>query len=123
MDELERIRHEKMAQMMKRIESQKKQAERKKETENKSDQFLQSVMVPDAYEYYKKEIVSQRPRIARRIFEVLQQLISAGVVQTRLSKDELIFIDRRLSGVGPNIKVKRPGKEYTDIAAELTGKK
>jgi DNA-binding TFAR19-related protein (PDSD5 family) len=119
MDEMELLRHEKMLQMMKRIEEQKKIEESKKEKDNKEDQFLKDLMMPDAYQYYKETILPQRPHIAMRIVEVLQYIISSGALPEKITKEEIIFIDRRLSGVGPSIKVKRPGKEFTDIATEM----
>jgi DNA-binding TFAR19-related protein (PDSD5 family) len=119
MDEMEQLRHEKMLQMMKRIEEQKKAEESKKVKENKEDQFLKELMMPDAYQYYKEIILPQRPHIAMRIVEVLQYIISSGALPEKVTKEEIIFIDRRLSGIGPSIKIKRPGKEFTDIASEL----
>jgi DNA-binding TFAR19-related protein (PDSD5 family) len=119
MDEMELLRHEKMLQMMKRIEEQKKLEESKKEKENKEDQFLKDLMMPDAYQYYKETILPQRPHIAMRIVEVLQYIIDSGELPEKVTKEEIIFIDRRLSGIGPSIKVKRPGKEFTDIATEF----
>ena len=119
LDELERLRHKRMAQMMKRIESQKKIEELKKEETEKEDKFLENVMLPEAYQYYRTQIVPQRPLIANRINEVLQYLVANGVLQYKLTREQLILIDRKLSGIGPNIRVKRSGKEYTDIATAL----
>jgi len=122
MDELERLRHEKMLQMMKRIEEAKKQEEAKKHTENKTDEFLKNLMMPDAYQYYKETIVPQRPKIATRILEVLQYIVSMEDLPNKVTQEELIFIDRRLSGEGPTIKVKKHGKEVTDISTVLRNK-
>jgi len=122
MDELERLRHEKMLQMMKRIEESKKLEEAKKQKENKTDVFLKNLMMPDAYQFYKDTIEAQRPFIAKRILEVLQYIISMGDLPAKITKEELIFIDRRLSGVGPTIKVKKHGKEVTDIGTILRNK-
>ena len=119
MDEMERLRHEKMLQMMKRIGEQKKLEDSNKEKDSKEDQFLKDLMMPDAYQYYKETILPQRPHIAMRIVEVLHYIISSGALAEKMTKEELIFIDRRLSGVGPSIKVKRHGKELTDIASEF----
>ncbi|NVM55385.1 MAG: hypothetical protein HWN66_16885 [Candidatus Helarchaeota archaeon] len=122
-DELERLRHKKVAQIMKRIESQKKEEELKKNETEKIDQFLKIIMMPAALDYYNTQIVPQRPMIANRILEILQYLVQTGKLQTKLNKEELILIDRKLSGIGPNIKIKRSGTDYTDIASELTKKK
>ena len=119
MDDMERLRHEKMLQMMKRIGEQKKLEDSKKEKDSKEDQFLKDLMMPDAYQYYKETILPQRPPIAMRIVEVLHYIISSGALAEKMTKEEIIFIDRRLSGVGPSIKVKRHGKELTDIASEF----
>ncbi len=119
LDELERVRHKRMAEMMKRIEAQKKQDELKEEQKDKTEVFLNAVMFPDALQYYKEEISPQRAHIANRILEVLQYLAQEGVLQTKLTKEQLIIIDRKVSGVGPNIRVKRSGKEYTDIKSVL----
>ncbi|MFX1296957.1 MAG: DNA-binding protein [Promethearchaeota archaeon] len=116
LNELERLRHKRMAEMMKRIEVQKKKEELKKDKPGKTDEFLKNIMLFDAYQYYKEQIAAQRPLIANRIVEVLQYLIKSGVLQMKLTKEQLIIIDRKLSGVGPNIRIKRSGKEYTDIA-------
>ena len=121
--ELERLRHKKMAQMMKRIETQKKQEESMKEKEEGIDRFLSNLLMPLAFEYYKTQIVPQRPLIANRIIELLQYLVSTGSLRTKLTKEELIIVERKLAGIGPSIKIKRSGKEYTDIASELTKKK
>jgi DNA-binding TFAR19-related protein (PDSD5 family) len=122
-DELERLRHERLAKMMKRIEEQKKAEELKKTKENKTDNLFQSLMMPDAYQYYNQEMVPQRPLVAKRIFEILQYLASTGNIQSKITKEEMIWIDRRISGIGPSIKVKRSGEEVTDIASELRRKK
>lgn len=122
-DELKRLRHKKMAQMMKRIDTQKKEEELKKTKTKKSDKFLTILMMPDALNYYKTQILPHRPLVAKRILEILQYLVQTENLQSKLTKEELIIIDRKLSGVGPNIKIKRSGKEYTDIATELRRKK
>lgn len=122
-DELKRLRHKKMAQMMKRIDTQKKEEELKKTKTDKTDKFLTILMMPDALNYYKTQILPHRPLIAKRILEILQYLVQTENLQSKLTKEELIIIDRKLSGIGPNIKIKRSGKEYTDIATELRRKK
>ncbi|HUY00731.1 MAG TPA: DNA-binding protein [Candidatus Deferrimicrobium sp.] len=122
-DELERLRHERMVKMLKRIEQQKKEEELKKTKENKTDQLLQTLMMPDAYQYYSQELVTQRPLVAKRIFEILQYLASTENIQSKITKEEMIWIDRRISGIGPSIKIKRSGKEVTDISSELKKKK
>lgn len=122
-DELERLRHRKMAQMMKRIDTQKKEEELKKTKTEKEDQFLTILMTPDALSYYKTQILPSRPLVAKRILETLQYLVQTEIIQSKLTKEQLIIIDRKLSGIGPNIKIKRSGKEYTDIASELRRKK
>ena len=119
LDELERLRHKKMAQMMQRIESQKKEKKLEESRPDQTDQFLNKVMLPEAYQYYKTQILPQRPQTANRIVEVLQYLVSSGVLQYKLSQEQLVLIDRKLSGVGPSIRIKRSGKEYTDIATAL----
>ena len=121
-DELERLRHKKLAEMMKRIELQKKEEELKKSEEEKTDQFLRVLMFPEAYQYYKEQIAPQRPRIAKQILEVLRYLVQTEVLQSKITKEQLIMINRKLSGVGPSIRIKRAGKEYTDIATELKKK-
>ena len=116
---LERLRRKRMAQMMKRIDSQKKKEALEHQKIDKTGQFLKVLMQPSALNYYKTQIVPQRPRIAKRIVEVLQYLVSNNVLHSRLTQEELILIDRKLTGSGPSIKIKRSGKEYTDIASEL----
>ncbi len=122
-NELERLRHEKMAQILKRIELQKKAEDSKKNEIDQTDQFLQSIMMPDALNYYKTQIVPQRPLIAKRIIEILQYLVKTDNLQSKLEKEELVLIDRKLAGIGPNIKIKRSGKDYTDISTVLRRKK
>lgn len=122
-EKLERLRHERMAQMMKRIESQKKKEELQEKKSERGEQFLNIIMEPNALEYYKTQIVPQRPQIANRIVEVLQYLVSNQILQSKLTVEELILIDRKLTGTGPSIKIKRSGKDYTDIASELRKRK
>jgi DNA-binding TFAR19-related protein (PDSD5 family) len=122
-DELERLRHKKMAEMMKRIGQQKKEQELKQEETEKEDQFLLNFMLPEAYRYYKDQILPNRPMIAQKIVEVLNYLVSSGVLQYKLNTEQVILIDRKLSGVGPSIKIKRSGKEYMDIATALKKEK
>ncbi len=122
-DELERLRHKKMAEMMKRFGQQKKEEEMKQVETEKEDQFLLNIMLPEAYTYYRDQILPNRPMIAQKIVEVLQYLVSSGVLQYKLNTEQIILIDRKLSGVGPSIKVKRSGKEYMDIATALKKEK
>ncbi len=122
-DELERLRHRRMTQMMKRIESQKKKEDTEHQKSDKTEQFLEAIMQATALNYYKTQIVPQRPYIAKRIIEVLQYLVGNNVLQSKLTTEELILIDRKLTGTGPSIKIKRTGKEYTDIATELRDRK
>ena len=122
-DELERLRHKRMAEMMERIESQKRKEESEKLKEDKVELFLKNIMLPDAYQYYKEQLVPQRPHIASKILEVLQYLVSTENLQSKITKEEIILIDRKLSGIGPNIRIKRHGKDFSDLATELKKKK
>ena len=57
-------------------------------------------MEPAALDYYNSQILPQRPNIAKRIIEILQYLITNGILRTKLTQEELILIDRKLTGIG-----------------------
>ncbi len=118
-DELERLRHKKLAGMMKRVEEEKKKEELKKSKGDPKDQFLKALLLPDAYDYYKTQILPQRPYIATKIVEVLQYLVTTENLQTKITKEEIILIDRKLSGTGPSIRIKRSGEDFSDISTAL----
>jgi DNA-binding TFAR19-related protein (PDSD5 family) len=118
-DELLRLRHKKFADMMKRVEEEKKKEELKKTKEDPKDLFLKSLLLPDAYDYYKTQILPQRPFIAAKILEVLEYLVTTENLQTKITKEEIILIDRKLSGTGPSIRIKRTGEDFSDISTEL----
>ncbi|MHA1278666.1 MAG: DNA-binding protein [Candidatus Helarchaeota archaeon] len=122
-DELDRLRHKRMAEMLKRIEQQKKEKELKDVERKKSNEFLTNVLLPDAYQYYQEQIQHQRPQIAQKIVDVLQYLVSSGALQYKLNREQIIMIDRKLGGIGPTIRIKRSGKEYMDIATALKKEK
>ncbi|MHA1266229.1 MAG: hypothetical protein ACTSRS_13435 [Candidatus Helarchaeota archaeon] len=121
-EELARLRHKKIAQMMQRIGQEKRIEKLKKDDSEKTEQFLKNVMQTEALAYYKTQILPNQPLAAKRILEVIKNLISMGLLQQQLNREQLILLHRKILGIGPNIKVKRPGKDYTDLASELRKK-
>ncbi|NVM00707.1 MAG: hypothetical protein HWN67_00105 [Candidatus Helarchaeota archaeon] len=68
---------------------------------------------------YETELKSQYPKVAERITSTLIYLISQNQLRSKLSKNDLIVLQRKILGIGPTIKVKFQGDEE---AVELSKK-
>ncbi len=121
-DELEKIRKKRLEQFQKRLvnakeeESKQKllEEERKKkegETEEAKLKIMKAVLESDAYIYYINELKPKYPKVAERITETLIYLISQNQLRSKLSRNDLIVLQRKILGIGPTIKVKFQGDE------------
>ena len=129
-DELEKIRKKRLEQFQKRLVNAKEEETKQKlleeekkknegETEEAKLKIMKAVLEPDAYIYYETELKSQYPKVAERITSTLIYLISQNQLRSKLSKNDLIVLQRKILGIGPTIKVKFQGDEE---AVELSKK-
>ncbi|MHA1231035.1 MAG: DNA-binding protein [Candidatus Helarchaeota archaeon] len=129
MDELEKIRRKKLLELQRKALLQKKMEEEKKRREqleaelrsNPRERFIMTWMTPDAYNYLK-QIRKQDQRVSNLIEDVLISLVNQGILRSKLTYQQLVLIERRITGRGPTIRIKRAGKEVRDITDELKEK-
>ena len=126
MDELEKIKRKKLLELQKRaLEKKRMEEERKKREELEAnlpndprERLLMRWMTDDAYKYFK-QIKSRDTRISDVIENVLFTLVNRGIMQNKLTYQQLLIIERKILGRGPTIKVKRAGKEVKDLTDEF----
>ncbi|TFF86962.1 MAG: hypothetical protein EU551_00130 [Promethearchaeota archaeon] len=126
MDELEKIKRRKLLELQKRALEKKRMEEEKKKREDieanlpndPRERLLMRWMTENAYEYFK-QIKSRDTRITEVIENVLIMLINRGIMQNKLTYQQLLIIERKITGKGPTIKVKRAGKEVKDLTDEF----
>ncbi|MHA1752729.1 MAG: hypothetical protein ACTSYZ_10205 [Candidatus Helarchaeota archaeon] len=129
MDDLEKIKRKKLLELQRRALERKKLEEQKRKMEeleekmqnNPRERLLITWMQPDAYQYFG-EIRKRDIRVSNLIEEVIQLLVGNGILKERLTYQQLVLIERKITGRGPSIKIKRAGKEAKDLADELRSK-
>jgi DNA-binding TFAR19-related protein (PDSD5 family) len=114
------IELQKRALEKKRMEEQKKKMEELEANQpnDPRERILMRWMTENAYEYFK-QIKSRDTRISEVIENVLIMLINRGIMQNKLTYQQLLIIERKILGTGPTIKVKRAGKEVKDLTDEF----
>ncbi|MBD3228309.1 MAG: hypothetical protein GF329_08970 [Candidatus Lokiarchaeota archaeon] len=126
MDEIEKIKRKKLRELQKRALQKKLAEEQKKKREelekslskNPEERIIMSWMTPDAYAYLK-DIRKRDKRVSDIIEKVLITLVNRGVMSNRLTYQQLLVIERKITGKGPTIKIKRAGKEIQDLTDEF----
>lgn len=132
-EELEKLRKKRLAQFEKRVTQAKEEEDKEKSLEQEQKEkieekeesklkILKMILFPDAYDYFINTLKVQYPKVADKITDTLIYLVSQNQLETQLSKNELIVLQRKILGIGPNIKVKtQHDKEAVDFAKKLKG--
>jgi len=120
-DELDSLREKRkrelLAQSMKKELELKKQEEQiKKEQEKniKASLIVNNVLEPDAISYMDW-LTQNNPSVAQTIKDTIILLLYKNELRKKISKIELMKIERQLTGRDSKILVKRRGKEATDL--------
>ena len=122
-DELEAIKRRKMLELMQKTLAQKQQKEKQgnaqKELAEKKQLVLGYVMLPEALSYLE-HLRKAKPKIAEQIEDAIIMLVAYRRLQRRLTKIDIMRIERRLEGVEPRIVYKKKGEDKPiDIEEKL----
>nr|MDO8077937.1 DNA-binding protein [Candidatus Freyarchaeota archaeon] len=122
-DELEAIKRRKMLELMQKTLAQKQQKEKQgnaqKELAEKKQMVLGYVMLPEALSYLE-HLRKAKPKIAEQIEDAIIMLVAYRRLQRRLTKIDVMRIERRLEGVEPRIVYKKKGEDKPiDIEEKL----
>ncbi len=118
MDELERIRLKKMKEMIQRINEQAKLKEYQEKVKQEKAKFFGLVCEEDALKYLN-ELYKLKPSVAAEIENIIIMIVNQYGLQSKISKTDIMLLERRIEGRGPEIKIKRRGKEEADISEIL----
>ncbi len=113
----EKRRRELLAQSLKKDLAQKKREEelaKAKERQIRATRIVNSVLEPDAI-VYMNWLSKNNPAIAQTIKDTIIMLMYKNMIERKLTKIDLMRIERELTGKEPVIKVKRRGREETDL--------
>ncbi|MEX2705093.1 MAG: DNA-binding protein [Candidatus Freyrarchaeum guaymaensis] len=122
-DELEAIKRRKMLELMQKTLAQKQQKEKQenvqKELAEKKQMVLGYVMLPEALSYLE-HLRKAKPKIAEQIEDAIIMLVAYRRLQRRLTKIDIMRIERKLEGVEPRIVYKKKGEDKSiDIEERL----
>ena len=118
MDELERIKLKKMKELEQRIQKQHEIQEQALKLDLEKKRLMNKICEPQAYEYLSK-LHQDKAEIAKLIEDLLMRAFIMGKLASKISRLHLIALERKIEGKGPEIKVKRRGKELADFSSEL----
>ncbi|WEU40373.1 MAG: hypothetical protein OdinLCB4_000105 [Candidatus Odinarchaeum yellowstonii] len=122
MDELERIKLKKMKEMLQKINEQVKLKEYQEQLKQEKAKFFKLICDEEALKYLN-ELYKIKPAVAAQIEEILIMIVNQYGLQTKISKTDIMILERRIEGRGPDIKIKRRGKEEEDISKVLADDK
>lgn len=96
MDDLEKIRQEKMAKIQAEADSQKQQQERLHQAELQLESALRSMMTPEAKSRLTNiQLVNKD--LYLKISQLLLQLAKSGQIQSKISDEELKLLLQKIS--------------------------
>ncbi|HUT80041.1 MAG TPA: DNA-binding protein [Candidatus Bathyarchaeia archaeon] len=120
-DELDNLREKRkrelLAQSLKNELAQKKQKEALKKDQEKgirSSMIVNNVLEPDAITHMNW-LTQNNPPVAQTIKDTIILLLHKNELRKKITKIELMKIERQLTGQDSKIVVKRRGKEATDL--------
>ena len=122
MDELERIRLKKMKEMIQRVNEQHKLKEQEDKLSQQKSKFFRLVCEEEALNYLG-ELHRLKPAVASQIEDIIITIVNQYGFQSKISKTDIMLLERRIEGRGPEIKIKRRGKEETNISNILANDK
>ena len=117
----EKRKQELLAQSLKKDLAQKKEQD---EVQKARDKHLQSKMIvtqvlePDAITYIDW-LEKNRPPIAETIKDTIILILSKNMLRKKLSKIDLMKLERELTGQESRIQVKKRGRETEDLSENL----
>ena len=124
-DELESLREKRkrelLAQQLKKDLAQKKQEENVKKQQDRmirSSVIVNEVLEPDA-QIYMQWLTQNNPPVAQTIKDTIIMLMYKNELRKKISKVDLMRIERELTGKESKIMVKRRGKEKTTLNEEI----
>lgn len=124
-DELESLREKRkrelLAQQLKKDLAQKHQEEatkKQKERMIRSSVIVNEVLEPDA-QIYMQLLSQNNPPVAQTIKDTIIMLMYRNELRKKISKIDLMRIERELTGKESKIMVKRRGKEKTSLNEEI----
>ncbi len=113
--ELASIRRKKMLQLMEREKRLREQQEREQKTKEERTKLLQRFLAPDA-QAYLSSLREREPTVAKRIEDVFLYLIVYRGLRQIFSQIDVMYVERRIKGEGPRIRVQRDG-EISDFSS------
>jgi len=120
----EKRRRELIAQSLKKELAQKKQEmalAKARERQIRATKIVSTVLEPEAV-VYLNWLSQSNPPVAQTIKDSIIMLIYKKMIDRKLTKIDLMRIERELTGKEPNIKVKRRGQEVASLDEALKGK-
>ncbi|MFQ5711470.1 MAG: DNA-binding protein [Candidatus Geothermarchaeales archaeon] len=112
-EELERLIHKKYVELIRRAEEEKKLKEKREKFEEKAkrarEKVLRNILYQDAYKHLVK-LRKEKPSIAQRIENLIIGLVLSGRLKSRVNLIDLEWLERKITGIEPQIFVKRKGE-------------
>ena len=121
----EKRKRELLQQNIKKELDRKKQEEAMKKVQEKNiraDMIVNNVLEPDAITYMQW-LSQTNPQVAQTIKDTIIMLLYKNELRKKVSKIDLMKIERQLTGQESRIKVKRRGKEAEDLNETIKGEK
>jgi DNA-binding TFAR19-related protein (PDSD5 family) len=107
--ELAILRRKKMAKMIAREKKLKEEKERQQKTQAERERILQKYLSPNALSYLES-LKQKQLSIASRIESIVLSIIVYRGLRRQIGRQEIRYIERRLKGEGPKIKIQRDGE-------------
>jgi DNA-binding TFAR19-related protein (PDSD5 family) len=127
-EELEKIRAKRKAELLKAMETKQKQMEieqseetKKRELEERKQQLLQQLLMPDALLYFRK-IKQNNASLARKIEDTIMVMYVNHLIDEKLTVVDVKAVERRYTGQDSSIRVKRRGQDAKSLSDEITDK-
>lgn len=120
MDELERIKLKKMREIIQRANEQEKLKQQRSRLNEEKNNLIKIICEEEASQYLNS-LFKTKPETALRIQNILIALANRYSLQAKISRTDIMILERRIEGKGPEIKIKRRGKKEADIST-LIGK-
>jgi len=128
-DELDSLREKRkrelISQSIKKELAQKQQVDAIKKTQEKdirASMIINNVLETDAVTYMNW-LVKTNPAVAQTIKDTIIMLLYKNELRKKISKIDLMKIERQLTGQESSIKVKRRGQDREDISEAMKGEK
>lgn len=101
---------------MAEMEKKKQEIERMKRIEETKKIVIKNVCEPAAYEYLKF-LEKNKPSVAKLITNIILNLVVNRALHRKVNKIDVMALERRIEGRGPEIKIKRRGEDVEDLSS------